>query len=504
MKKIFKSFQIKEIDDCTIKEEKIITAQLMERASVAVFNELVKELDKEKRIVVFAGNGNNGGDTFVISRLLLNEGYNVEVYFIGDEDSITDECRANRSMVDNFGVVDFLSPTLKIPSLSSQDQVIDGILGAGINRPVSGFLKNLIKTINSSGAKVYSIDLPSGLFCENNELNDFDAVIKSDVVFSMLFPKLSLLLPHEVAVYKQIRIVDIGLSQMCIDALHSDYKYIEQEDVRKLIRLREPFSHKGVFGHAMLIVGSYGKIGAAILASKACLRAGVGLLTVYLPKCGLDVMQTTVPEAMVQTDIDYDCITELGENDWSKFTIGIGSGIGQKSQTKIFLTKLFQKIDKPIVIDADALNMIATDKKLQESIPRYSILTPHPIEFDRLAQEKSKNSYDRLQKARNYASKNKVYIVLKGANTAIITPQKEVFFNSTGNPGMATGGSGDALTGIITSLLAQKYAPLDAALIGTYIHGYAGDLASHSISQYSLLPSDLIEHIGKAYLLLKK
>lgn len=504
MKKIFKASQTKNIDVCTIQEERIISVQLMERASTAMSEYLIRELDKESRVVVFGGSGNNGGDAFVLARILVNVGYEVDVYFVGNKNKITDECRANLSMVDNFVTVDCLESSLETPVLNAKDQIIDGILGSGINRPVTGFLKELIQAINRSGAKVYSIDVPSGLFGEDNETNDFEAVVRSDIVFSMQYPKLSLLLPQKIPVCSKIQIVDIGLSESCMDTLDTDYQYIETEDIQALIHPRDAFAHKGTFGHALLIAGSYGKMGAAILAAKACLRAGVGLLTVHLPMCGLDIMQSVLPEAMVSADSENRYITNLSAGNLSKYTIGIGPGIGQMSKTKELLIWLFTNTDKPMVIDADALNMIALDDNLRNKIPQNSILTPHPVEFDRLAGAKSKNSYERLQRARIYAAQNKVYIVLKGAYTAIITPQEKVFFNSTGNPGMATGGSGDTLTGIITSLLTQKYTPLDAALVGTFIHGYAGDLASKQISEQSLLPTDLINHIGKAYLRLKK
>ncbi|MBD8347170.1 NAD(P)H-hydrate dehydratase [Dysgonomonas sp. HGC4] len=250
------------------------------------------------------------------------------------------------------------------------------------------------------------------------------------------------------------------------------------------------------------MAGSYGKMGAAVLSARACLRTGVGLLTMHVPRCGVDILQTAVPEAMVQADEFAENVSRVGDN-IDQFTIGIGPGIGTDNKTKDLLSDLFDRCRKPIVIDADALNIIAEDESLKNKIPPKSVITPHPVEFDRLVGVVSVNGYDRLQKAKEFANRYDVYIVLKGAYSAVVTPERKVYFNSTGNPGMATGGSGDVLTGMIISLLAQKYLPQNAAILGVYLHGLAGDLAAKSKSQQGMLPSDMIEYIGKAYRALK-
>jgi len=272
---------------------------------------------------------------------------------------------------------------------------------------------------------------------------------------------------------------------------------VEPADVASLVPVRDPFAHKGDFGHALLIAGSRGKTGAAVLAAKACLRSGSGLLTVHVPACGEIVLQTAIPEAMVEADEDWDRITGLGLI--TKYNaIGIGPGIGCNEKTAEVLFRLFENARPPMVLDADAINILAQNERLQQMIPAGSILTPHPGEFDRLAGS-SRNAYERLQKACRLAVSLQSYIVLKGANTAICTPDKKCYFNPTGNPGMATAGSGDVLTGIILGLLAQSYSPLNASLAGVFLHGLAGDIAAEEKSKESLIASDIIENLGLAF-----
>lgn len=503
MKKIFNAQQTKELDATTIEEQNITSIQLMERASLALFEALIKQLKKDSPVIVFAGNGNNGGDALALSRMLLAVGYKVDVYFIGESKKISSDCKQNRDVLNQLIEIKQIVSESQIPSLTACDQVIDGLLGIGSNRPIEGLLFKLIQTINKSEAKVYSIDMPSGLYAENNEGNDLHTVVQADVVLTIQYPKLALLLPQEEPILKQIQIIDIGLSEYKMQTLLSNYYFIDREDIKQRIKSRAVFSHKGTFGHALLIAGSYGKIGAALLAAKACLRTGVGLLTVHLPQKGVDILQTAIPEAMVSIDQNNEFVTNVSNIDLTKYTLGVGPAIGEENETKKMLFRLFETTNNPMVIDADALNLIASDDQLRKRIPDNSILTPHPTEFERLIGFKCKNSYERLLLAKEYANKNTVYMILKGAYSAIITPTGEVYFNPTGNPGMATGGSGDTLTGIVTSLLAQKYTPLDAAIVGTYLHGLAGDIASNKFSEQSMLPSDLIDSIGYAFLKLK-
>ena len=275
------------------------------------------------------------------------------------------------------------------------------------------------------------------------------------------------------------------------------YFSVESSDIASIIPQRDTFAHKGTFGHALLIAGSRGKTGAAVLAAKACLRSGAGLLTAHIPACGELILQTAIPEAMIDIDEEQDFITHLEE--LSKYnSIGIGPGIGCNEKTAGVLLQLFKNATQPLVLDADAINLIAQDKQLQQALPVNSILTPHAGEFDRLAGT-SENAYERLKKACQWAVQHQCYIVLKGAYTAICTPNKKCCFNSTGNPGMATAGSGDVLTGIILGLLAQSYSPLNASLAGVFLHGLAGDIAANEKSQESLIASDIIENLGLAF-----
>ena len=293
------------------------------------------------------------------------------------------------------------------------------------------------------------------------------------------------------------KLPDIDLSSINQKETEFNYFSVEDSDISAIIPERKKFSHKGNFGHAMLIAGSRGKTGAAVLAAKACLRSGVGLLTVHIPACGEIILQTSVPEAMVEIDSENDYITDLGI--LSKYnTIGIGPGIGCNEKTSEVLFKLFENSNKPLVLDADAINLLAQNEHLISTLPADSILTPHAGEFDRLAGN-SENAYERLEKACQWAVNHKCYIVLKGAYTAICTPYKKCYFNSTGNPGMATAGSGDVLTGIILSLLAQSYSPLNASLTGVFLHGLAGDIAASEKSQESLIASDIIDNLGQAF-----
>ena len=502
MIKIFNVSQIKKIDNCTVVNQKIASVDLMERASLAVSEKLIRILDINQRILVFSGVGNNGGDALAISRILLSKHFELDVYIVAPDDRFSDDCLANKERLERLTNIRLIKNTADIPRIPSNCVVIDGLFGSGLNRPLEGVYLDVVKAINLSHNKVYSIDMPSGLFAENNTNNNPEGVIKSDRVFTFQFPKLTLLLPDSADYCKKMHVLDIGLCDKCIDSEQTDFYFTEKADVSMWLFPRDTFSHKGTYGKVLLIAGLYGKMGAAILAARACLRTGVGLLTVHAPVCGVDILQTAVPEAMVQVDRCLESVSRVGE-DIDEFTIGIGPGIGKDEQPHGLLSDLFERYHKPMVIDADALNLIADDEYLKSRIPAGSILTPHPVEFDRLSGSISKNGYERLQKARIFAETYNVYVVLKGAYSAIITPTKKVYFNSTGNPGMATGGSGDVLTGMITSLLAQKYLPEKAAVLGVYLHGLAGDLAAKSKSQQGMLPSDLIEYIGKAYRALK-
>jgi len=489
--KLFKTSQIKEIDTYTIQHEPIDSFALMERASLAFFNKMLHFLDGERKICVIAGAGNNGGDALVIARLLLIAGQAVRVFLVNPQNQLSPDCeKAKAKLLAAFpDALTEVDEAEKITILSG-DYVVDGLFGSGLNRPLEGIFANVVSIINQSSATVFSIDIPSGLFGEDNRNNNPDAIVRADYTFSFQFPKLAFLLPENESFVGEYSMLDIGLHPQALLDFPSPYYLTEEKDIRSILRPRTKFSHKGTYGHALLIAGSYGKMGAAVLAAKACLRSGCGLLSTYVPPEGNDIMQISVPEAMVESDI----------KDGNKYSaIGIGPGIGTDDFAKQTVSELLKSCNIPTIMDADALNIISESPEMLQRIPKGTVLTPHPKEFDRLAGHSS-SGYERLQKQLEFAQEYNVTVVLKGANTSIAFPDGRCFFNTTGNPGMATAGSGDVLTGIILSLLAQKYTPEEAALLGVYLHGLAGDFAAGEFSQHGIIAGDIIQSLGKAFL----
>ena len=383
------------------------------------------------------------------------------------------------------------------PILEKQDIIIDGLFGSGLNRPLTGGFAAMVKYINQSESTIVSIDIPSGLFGEDNQKNDPEAIIRADLTLSFGFPKLSFLLPENAEYVGEWKVLDILLHPEAIANTATSYFQVTENDIASVFHPRNRFSHKGTFGHALLIAGSRGKIGAAILAAQACLKSGTGLLTVHVPQRGEQILQTAFPEAMVDLDPNQDHFSYV--SDIRPFSaIGIGPGLGKHADSAKALEHLLQTTEEPVVLDADALNLIAANKNILKHVPARSILTPHPKEFDRIAGE-SNNSYERLLKAKDFAVNHQVCVVLKGAYTATCTTSGNVYFNSSGNPGMATAGSGDVLTGIILGLLAQGMEPETAAVVGVFLHGTAGDLAAVYQSEESMIASDIINMLGKAF-----
>ena len=375
--------------------------------------------------------------------------------------------------------------------------MIDGLFGSGLNRPLTGGFAAMVHYINQSEATVVAIDIPSGLFGEDNRTNDSDSIIRANLTLTFGFPKLAFLLPENDSFVGEWKVLDIGLHPDIVDNTPTPFTLVTEEDIAAVFQPRNRFSHKGTFGHALLIAGSRGKMGAALLASRACLRSGAGLLTVHIPQRGETILQSAFPEAMLSFDPHQDYFTTVP--DIATYSaIGVGPGLGQYLESAAALERLLQTVGKPVVLDADALNLIASNKDLLNRIPERSILTPHPKEFDRIAGE-SNSAYERLKKAQSFAVEHKLCIVLKGAYTAICTSSGNIYFNSCGNPGMATAGSGDVLTGIILGLLAQGMEPETAAATGVFLHGTAGDLAAVYRSEESMIASDIIDMLGKAF-----
>ncbi|MEG1543477.1 MAG: NAD(P)H-hydrate dehydratase [Tannerellaceae bacterium] len=499
MTKIFATDKVKDLDQYTIQHEPISSVELVERAATMFIHEFCRRYSKQTRIIIFAGQGNNGADALAIARLLKDESYRVETYLFNPTSHLSFDCELNKQRlldmerIEFTEVVDDFTP----PQLEERDVVIDGLFGSGLNRPLTGGFAAMVHYINQSEATIVSIDIPSGLFGEDNRTNDPNAIIHANLTLTFEFPKLAFMLPENELFVGEWKVLEIGLHPKVIEKTPTPYSLIMENDIAAAFQPRNRFAHKGTYGHALLIAGSRGKMGAAVLAARACLRSGVGLLTVHIPQRGEQILQTTLPEAMLSFDPHKEYYTSTPDTA-TYSAVGIGPGIGQHLESAAALERLMQPGGKPIVLDADAINIIASNKDLLNRIPARSILTPHPKELDRIVGE-CNSSYERLAKAQAFAAERKVTIVLKGAYTATCTPGGNVYFNSTGNPGMATAGSGDVLTGIILGLLAQGYEPETAAIAGVFLHGTAGDLAAVYRSEESMIAGDITEMLGKAF-----
>lgn len=501
--KLFSTKQIAELDKFTIENEPIFDIDLMERAAMQITNWLVNKFSIEQKMVIFAGPGNNGGDAIAIARQMAELDYLCEVYLLGFGKELKDSPAINwqRLMEQNKVKLSKIIDINEFPEIAEYDIILDGMFGSGLTRPLKGVPAEIVKKINQLKNRVVAIDVPSGLMGEDNSENIAENIIEADFTLTFQFPKISFLLAENEKYVGIWEVLSIGLHPTGIQQTSSNFHFIEKIDVVDFIPKRSTFQHKGDFGHALLIAGSYGKMGAAILASKACLRAGVGLLTSHVPRLGYSIIQTTVPEAMASVDQHDSMFTEFP--DLSSFSaIGVGPGLGKKQNSCRALCSLLEVAKAPLVIDADALNILSENKEWFKKIPENSILTPHPGEFKRLVGA-TDNSYESIQKQIQFSKKYKVVLVLKGAFTSISTPAGKLYFNSTGNPGMATAGSGDVLTGIILGLLAQGITSENAAVCGVYLHGLAGDFAAKDKSQYSLIAGDIVENMGGAFLAIK-
>jgi len=501
MSKIFTSEQIRKIDSHTIEYEPVASIDLMERAARQLLVWFRSRFGSDEQVKIFAGPGNNGGDGWALARLLWGEGYrNIAVYQLNIADSLSVDADINRKRLTDQTHVQIheINDSSGFPSISGTDIIIDGLFGSGLSRPAEGITAELIHFLNGSKRKTaISIDVPSGLFSENNRDNVRNNIFRADYTLSFQFPKLAFFFPENDEFVGRWEVLPIGLHAGYISKITTIFQFVQQEDILPMFIPRKKFSHKGIYGHALLIAGSYGMYGAAVLAARAAVRSGSGLVTTHIPRTGMEIIQTSVPESLISIDESDNRFSGCPEN--KKYTaVGIGPGLGQEEDTGGALISLMENITVPMVIDADGLNILADTVRWRDVLPAGTILTPHPKEFERLLGN-FPDSFSRLQAQLSFSQKQKCTIVLKGAHTCITTPDGRAYFNSTGNPGMAKGGSGDVLTGIITGLLAQGYPAPDAAIIGVYIHGKAGDLASKSNGQTGMTPSDMIDNIGKAF-----
>lgn len=500
--KILNASQIKELDTYTIVNEPIASLDLMERASLVFVNWFVNKFpNQDIPIYIFCGPGNNGGDGLAVARLLQQRFYNIAVYACQIGSDASKDFQKNWERLPR-------KTEMKIFSIWQDDYledlpeggiVIDAIFGSGLNRPIEGYWASLITHLNEQPVTRVAIDVPSGLSADSHTES---VCIQAHDTFTFEMPKLAFLFPENQHYVGNWDFASIGLHPDFIAKTETIYHYLDEAAVRPFLHRRQKYDHKGTYGHALLITGSYGKIGAAILSARACLRSGVGLLTIHAPKCAYPILQISIPEAMVSVDRHEFYFSETPKLEKYQ-AIGIGCGLDTKKTSAEAVEILLEESKVPLVIDADGLNLIAKNKNLLSKIPKNSILTPHPKEFERLFGEAS-DDFARNKLQRLMAQELGVYIILKGAHTCIATPEGACYFNSTGNPGMATGGTGDVLTGIITGLIAQGYASLEAAILGVYLHGLSGDLAAENIGKEALIAGDLIQYLGKAFKLVEK
>lgn len=497
--KIFDVAQLAEADKVSIEKQGITSEELMERAATLVFNEIHSRLQgAEIPIKIFCGIGNNGGDGLVIGRLLVENGYEVRIFVVNYSDQRSEDFSANFEKIQGL---DCSKPILlrekdDLPDLQDTDFIIDAIFGIGLNRPLDPWVGALVNHINSSGAFTLSVDMPSGLFSDKVP-SENDAVIKADFTLSFQVPKLIFFLPQTSDFVGELQILDIGLDREFLHKAPAKARLIDKDEAIGLYIPRKKNSHKGDYGHALIIGGSYGKIGSIALAGSAALRSGAGLVTFFSPKCGYQVLQTILPEAMVLTDVDQDNLSAI-DFDIVPDVICFGMGAGTSSVSLNAFKKLLQRSSKPMVIDADGLNMLSKEKQLLSLLPENSVLTPHPKELQRLIGT-WKDDFEKLEKATKFTKKHKVILVIKGAFTFTISGD-HWYINNTGNPGMATAGSGDVLSGVITGLISQKYDPLSAAVFGVYLHGRAGDIMADEKSYQGMISGDIAANIGRAFL----
>jgi hydroxyethylthiazole kinase-like uncharacterized protein yjeF len=489
--KILTSEQIRTIDAETIEREGIPSLELMKRAATAFYYFFTsKYTNRNTSVAVFAGVGNNGGDALVAARLLHKAGYQVKAYMVEFNDKYTEDCAHNvrRVKAEKIAYKTIVNDE-DIPELTAFDAVIDGIFGTGLSREVSGVAAGVIARINESGKPVISIDVPSGLLPDKK--TEFAVKAADTVTFQI--PKLALYLPENACFTGNVQVVPIGLNEALIAAAKTDIYLTEKEEISRLLKPLPKFTHKGAQGHALIIGGSLGKCGAVFLASKAALKTGCGLVTAYLPKCGTAPLQSYFPEAMVLEDKGAEHIAAI-EYSLKPNAAGIGMGMGLHEETEQALHRFLRQNAAPLVVDADALNILSRHKEWLPLLPAGTILTPHPKELQRLVGV-WRDDYDKIERTKRFARKYGVIVVVKGAYSLIID-EKEMYVNDSGSPALATAGSGDVLTGMVASLLAQGYAPKEAARIGVFLHGATADAAIHP---RSFIASDIIENIGNAY-----
>ncbi|MDP5081412.1 MAG: NAD(P)H-hydrate dehydratase, partial [Winogradskyella sp.] len=495
--KLFSKEQIYEGDRLTTERQKIASTDLMERAGIQIFNWIHARMQgAQVPIHVFCGIGNNGGDGLVLSRHLITHGYNVITYIVNCSDKRSKDFLINYDRIKNvtkdWPKMLSCKGNFSEISIQEKDIIVDAVFGIGLNRQPSKWVQQLFQKFRASKAFTLSIDIPSGVYTDK-AVEDANAAVHANYTLSFQSPKFIFFLPETAKFTIQWEVLDIGIDRDYLMETETEVELISKYEVLPLYKPREKFAHKGDYGHVLVIGGSYGKIGAVHLASRAALSSGAGLVTAYIPKCGYHSMQTSIPEVMVITDENETDIANINF-DIKPTVIGIGVGLGTSVETAITLEAFLKKNKTPLVIDADGLNLLSKKKTLLKLLPEQTILTPHPKELERLLGKWS-NDFEKLEKLKAFSKKYNVIVVLKGAHSITVYKDK-LYVNTTGNPGMATAGSGDVLTGIISGLVAQGYEPLAATLFGVYLHGKSGDIALEDYGYQSLIASHIIENIG--------
>lgn len=493
--KILSTEQTRRADAHTIEHQPITSIDLMERASTKFVEAFYHRHDPKNNIAVVCGTGNNGGDGLAISRILISKGYKVQPYIVQPKEGGSPDFITNLERFDAIGELVYITND-DIPAFSEYKIIIDAIFGSGLTRVARGLYAEVIESINKSDTEVVAVDIPSGLFVDT--ITESDSIIRASTTISFQLPKLSFFMPKNHQYVGDWLTVDIGLDRAFISKQQTIYSTIDSAYLESILPSRNKFDHKGSFGHGQLIGGSFGKMGAMTLSAKGFLRSGAGLLTITIPSSGVEIMQASVAEAMVAYQSGDRHITEFNILD-NVQTIGIGPGLGTNNDTISAFASFLRNNNKHLVLDADALNILSENRELLSLLPKDTIITPHIKEFDRLVGN-SENNWERIEKAKEFAKKWQCVIVLKGAHTVVVNYDGSTKFNTTGNPGMATGGSGDVLLGIITSLRTQDLTALDAAVAGTYIHGLAGDIAAKNKSMTSLIASDIIDSLSDVFL----
>lgn len=494
MLKILTSVQTKEIDRMTIENEPIKSADLMERAAWQCTHWLMARFGKHQHFNIFCGNGNNGGDGLAIARQLDNQDYLATVYLVSGKEKLSPDAELNLERLKHTRVhVKLENIEEQLPAIKEDDVIVDAVLGSGLNKPLDGRLAELIEKLNKIKANKIAVDIPTGLM--DVKVNTGQTALKAQQTLTFQFPFLSFFFAENAQFVGDWTVLDIGLNKAAIAQSQVQYYLTETLDIH--IKKRPKFGHKGTFGHALIIAGSRPMPGAAILSAKAALRSGCGLLTSHVPSALAGILPVAINEAILSLDKGNNYTSNIPEiSHYSAVTVGPGLGI--TNSTKTAFSRLIKSHPKNLVIDADALNILASKPQLKSELPANAILTPHPKEFDRLFGS-SANSEERLARLIENAISLDIIIVLKGHYTVVALPSGHCYFNSTGNNGMATAGSGDVLTGIIVSLLAQGYDAAHAAVTGVFLHGLAGDIAAKELCQESLMANDIINALPKAF-----